>query len=93
MANSQTKKGVHLLNALLFANTLIVPRCIWFCPAALEDEEEIISAPQSQWPKLFQDAPGALLHPFEGAVPSSLLQSDPASSAVFFLRQKAVYQR
>ena len=84
-ANSQTKKGVHLLNTLLFANTLIVPRCICFCPAALEAAgEEIISAPQSHWPKQFQDAREALLHLFEGAVLMSLLRSDPASSAVFF---------
>jgi len=45
--------------------------------------EEIISAPWSQWPKQFQDAPEALLHPFEGAVPVSLIPSDPAPSAVF----------
>lgn len=84
-ANLQTKKGVHLLNTLLFANTLIVPRCICFCPAALEAAgEEIIAAPESHRPKQFQDAPGALLHPCEGAVPISLLPSDLASSAVFF---------
>lgn len=74
-----------MLNTLLFANRLIAPRCIWFCPAALEAAgEEIIAAPQSLRPKQFQDAPEALPHPFEGAVPISLIPSDPAPSALFF---------
>lgn len=51
-ANLKTKRGGHSLNTLLFSNTMIVPRCICFCPAALEAAgEEIISAPWSHQPK------------------------------------------